>query len=325
MKGMQTSDYIWKYGDAYEWMTRTRKSALPPLIVSCAITGGIQGKEMNPNLPETPEEQVEQAYDAYNAGASIIHIHARNPHKLYEPSADPQDYRRVDSLIRAKCPDVIINHTTGGGPGMSLENRIRSLDADPEMASLNLGPYVWKFKLRAREHPLSHPRPEKLVDMCVPVGYSDVEAFARAMKQRGIKPELELFHQGMFWVMRDLISQDLLAAPYLVYSHRAWALSATHARSVDSARWTRKGGHGRQRFLQSWATAQEQRRGCRENRAHCHRVESGDCDTCTGQTDAGTFGEAERTLTANRFSASPVGRHARGGPRSCQVVASSYA
>jgi 3-keto-5-aminohexanoate cleavage enzyme len=216
MKGMQTSDYIWKYGDAYEWMTRTRKSALPPLIVSCAITGGIQGKEMNPNLPETPEEQVEQAYDAYNAGASIIHIHARNPHKLYEPSADPQDYRRVDSLIRAKCPDVIINHTTGGGPGMSLENRIRSLDADPEMASLNLGPYVWKFKLRAREHPLSHPRPEKLVDMCVPVGYSDVEAFARAMKQRGIKPELELFHQGMFWVMRDLISQDLLAAPYLV-------------------------------------------------------------------------------------------------------------
>jgi 3-keto-5-aminohexanoate cleavage enzyme len=213
---MEMSDWVWDYTNPYEWMARTRKSALPPLIIACAISGGMHGKEMNPNLPETAEEQAEQAYAAYRAGASIFHIHARNPERLYEASTNPQDYRLVDSLIRARCPDVIINHTTGGGPGMSLEDRIRSLDAGPEMASLNLGPYVWKFKLRAREHPLPHPRPEKLVDMCVPVGYSDVSAFARAMKERNIKPEMELFHQGMFWVMQDLIAQDLLAPPYLV-------------------------------------------------------------------------------------------------------------
>jgi 3-keto-5-aminohexanoate cleavage enzyme len=213
---MQTADYVWRYGDPYEWMDRTRKAALPPLIIGCAITGGMHGKEINPNLPETAEEQAEQAYGAYRAGASLLHLHARNPNRLYDPSADPEDYRRVDALIRAKCPDVIINHTTGGGPEMSLKDRIRSLDALPEMASLNLGPYVFKFKLRSREHPLPHPRPEKLVDVCVPCGYSDVSAFARAMKERGIKPEMELFHQGMFWIMQDLISQDLLSAPYMV-------------------------------------------------------------------------------------------------------------
>ena len=71
-------DYLWDFKNSYEWMQRVRKG-LPPLIISVAITGGVQGKEMNPNLPETRDEQVEQAYEAYKVGASVVHIHARRP------------------------------------------------------------------------------------------------------------------------------------------------------------------------------------------------------------------------------------------------------
>ena len=62
-----------------EKMSRGGLSKLPPLIITCAITGGLHGKEANPNLPEAPEEQVREAYDAYNAGASMVHIHRPNP------------------------------------------------------------------------------------------------------------------------------------------------------------------------------------------------------------------------------------------------------
>ena len=63
-------NYMWDFYNPYEWLQRVRRSSFPPLIICCAITGGVQGKEANPNLPETPEEQVEQTRAAYEAGAS---------------------------------------------------------------------------------------------------------------------------------------------------------------------------------------------------------------------------------------------------------------
>ena len=88
-------DYLWDFKNSYEWMRKIRKG-LPPLIISVAITGGIQGKEMNPNLPETKEEQAEQTYAAYKAGASIVHIHARRPDDPSKVSSDPQVYPGLD-------------------------------------------------------------------------------------------------------------------------------------------------------------------------------------------------------------------------------------
>jgi 3-keto-5-aminohexanoate cleavage enzyme len=209
-------NYVWDYRNPYEWMQRVRSSSLPPMIVCCAITGGQHGKEANPNLPETAEEQAQQAYDAYNAGASMIHIHARNPDSNYLTTAEGSVYRNVNALVRQKCPDVIINNSTGGGPGLSLEQRMQSLEGDPEMASLNLGPFVLKLALRERRPPLPHPRPEMAIDACLPTGYGDVARFATRMREKGIKPELEVYHPGMYWVMQDLISQNLIQPPYLV-------------------------------------------------------------------------------------------------------------
>jgi len=74
---IKMEDYSWKFTDDREWRDHFR--SWPPVIISCAITGGLQGKDANPNLPESPEEQADSTYAAYKAGASSIHIHSREP------------------------------------------------------------------------------------------------------------------------------------------------------------------------------------------------------------------------------------------------------
>ena len=81
-----------KYFDPYNYM-RSLKKEMPPLIITVAITGGMAGKEVNPNLPETREEQADSVFEAYEAGAAVVHIHARDPHMGYASSStNPEDY-----------------------------------------------------------------------------------------------------------------------------------------------------------------------------------------------------------------------------------------
>ena len=128
---MKKKDYMWDYRNPYEWMDRTMRGTLPPMIITCAITGGVQGKEYNENLPETAEEQADQVYEAYKAGAVSVHVHARVPDNLSLTTSNPEDYSRVNRLIRERCPDIIINNTTGGGPWLTTEQRMCCLLADP--------------------------------------------------------------------------------------------------------------------------------------------------------------------------------------------------
>lgn len=209
-------DASWDFKDPYTWMERTARAAMPPLIVCCAISGGIQGKEAHPNLPETAEEQAHAAAEAYVAGATMVHIHARNRRRLYETTDQVEEYRAVNRLVRERCPDVIINNSTGGSYGMSDEQRLACLDARPEVASLNLGPEMYRFTLKARPAPLPHPRPEEQLDGLHPASYGQIHHFAAEMRRRGIKPELELYNPGMYWVIRDLRQAGLLADPPLV-------------------------------------------------------------------------------------------------------------
>jgi 3-keto-5-aminohexanoate cleavage enzyme len=207
---------VWDYNNPYQWLDRVRTSSLPPLIICCAVSGGVQGKEANPNLPETPEELAESTAQAYDAGASMVHIHARDAQKLHTSAGDAGTYRLVNRLVRERCPDIIINNTTGGTWGMSIEERLSCLDAGPEMATLNMGPDMYKMKLKERPAPLTHPRPELFLDGCMPVTYAEIATFARAMRERGIVPEMELYHPGQFWPVQDLIAQGLLQTPYWI-------------------------------------------------------------------------------------------------------------
>ncbi|MCS7138048.1 MAG: 3-keto-5-aminohexanoate cleavage protein [Candidatus Caldarchaeum sp.] len=196
-----------------------RKQELPPLIISAALTGGLHGKEANPALPETPEEQAQAAYECYKAGASIVHIHARDPATGYaNPSTNPEHYYKINKLIREKCPDIIINNTTGGGLGLSTEQRIRSLEANPEVASLNMGPLAWMTVLKKREPPLTGRPNDVYMDTIWPPTFTwkETELFAQRMLEKNIKPELEVYHQGQFQLVYNLIDKGLIKPPYLI-------------------------------------------------------------------------------------------------------------
>lgn len=201
------------YTDSHEFMERIR-SGMPPLIICVACNGGIQGKEANEFIPETADEIAASVQGAYEAGAAMVHIHARNPKQLTEGARDTETWRDVLRKVRLACPEIIINATTGAGPGMSMEERAASLAAGPEVASLNLAPDMSKFKLKERRPPLSHPRPALEIDECIPFTYGQIHQFAAEMKQRGIKPELELYHPGCAWVVDYLIEHELIEKPY---------------------------------------------------------------------------------------------------------------
>ncbi|MBA2303669.1 MAG: 3-keto-5-aminohexanoate cleavage protein [Acidobacteria bacterium] len=215
----------WRYVDPYDYMQRVREG-MPPAIICCACNGGLQGKEYNGAIPETPAEIADSVFAAYEAGASMVHVHARDPESLPSPARRVEDWKKVTARIRERCPDIIINNTTGGGPGMTDAERLSSLDARPDVASLNLVPDMSRFALKERAAPLPHPRAAFEYDDCWPVSYKLVTWFATEMKNRGIKPELETYHPGGAWVIRDLIQKELVEKPYWIQTVMGYQTSS---------------------------------------------------------------------------------------------------
>lgn len=201
------------YTSSAEFMERVR-TGMPPLIICVACNGGIQGKEANEVIPETADEIAESVHAAYEAGASMVHIHARDPRQLTEGARDTETWRDVLRKVRKACPEIILNATTGAGPGMTMAERAACLAAGPEVASLNLAPDMSRFKLKERRAPLPFPRPALEIDECIPFTYGQIHEFAAEMKKHGIKPELELYHPGCSWVVNYLIEHNLIEKPY---------------------------------------------------------------------------------------------------------------
>jgi len=169
------------------------------IIITCALTGGVQTKAANPNLPEQPEEIARQAYECYNEGCAIAHIHARD--KEGKPTGDAKVYEEIHDAIRAKC-NIILQDTTGGGPGMSFEDRLNCLDANPEMASLNMGSMLRTIGSMAGTV-FINPR-------------SEIERFAAEILKRNIKAEMEVYHHGMLREVHNLIKKGLVKKPYYI-------------------------------------------------------------------------------------------------------------
>lgn len=203
----------WNYANSYEWMEHV--TDMGPVIITCAVNGGVQGKESHAALPETPEEIAEAVHEVYTAGASVVHIHGRSPSNWADCTNDPAVYHTINRLVREACPDIIINNTTGGGPTTTMNDRIRCLEAQPEMASLNMGPDMSRFVLRERNAPLPYPHERLEYDVCIPFTYGFIEQLAGVMLERGIKPEMEMYHPGEYWVAQALIARDLVKPPYL--------------------------------------------------------------------------------------------------------------
>jgi 3-keto-5-aminohexanoate cleavage enzyme len=214
-----------QYTDSYEFMERV-KTGMPPMIICVACNGGVQGKEANEFLPETADEIAESVESASRAGASMVHIHARDPQDLSTGARNSESWIEVLRKVRQASPEIIINATTGGGPGMTMEQRLSSLDSYPELASLNLTPDMSKFHLKERSHPLPHPRPALDVDECIPFTYGLIHHIASEMKKRAVKPELEIYHPGGAWVVRSLIDGGLLEKPYWIQTVMGYQTSS---------------------------------------------------------------------------------------------------
>ena len=103
-------NHMWDITDTYEFMKRTSKSTMPPCIITVAINGGIQGKEVNEGIPETADEIAASTKEAYEAGASIVHIHCRNPDKLWGVAKSTEHWYEVNKKVREACPNIIINN-----------------------------------------------------------------------------------------------------------------------------------------------------------------------------------------------------------------------
>lgn len=217
-------DHLWRYADTYEYLERVGK--MPPVIICCACNGGIQGKEANDNLPETADEIADSVHGAYRVGASMVHVHARDPGNYTRPATRTEVWLEVNRKIRERCPDIIINNTTGGGPDMTMEERLQCLPARPEVASLNLTPDMSKFRIAARKPPLPFPREEILYDECLPFSYGLVNRFAAEMRKHGVKPEMETYHSGGPWVMRDLIQNGVVDPPYWIQTVMGYQTSS---------------------------------------------------------------------------------------------------
>ena len=168
------------------------------VIITCALTGGIHGKEANPNLPEQPDEIAEQGVAAWRAGAAILHVHARNPDG--SNTMDKAVYRELHQRLCAET-DAIIQLTTGGSPTLPVNERLNTVLLNPEMCSLNMG--LLNFFIRGQQVFFSNHR-------------SDIERFAREMQRRGVKPELEVYNIAMLEETEYLIGLGLLQPPYLI-------------------------------------------------------------------------------------------------------------
>jgi len=172
-------------------------------VITAALTGVIATREQCPAIPYTPKEIAEEARRAAEAGASIVHIHARTPEGGPEWSVDT--FREILSEVRART-NVIVNFSTGA-VGIAAEERVAHIaELRPEIGALNMGSmnyaiYSEKRKAFYHDHVFANP-------------FKDIQLFLETMNHAGVRPELECFDAGHIANTRPLIDMGVLKPPY---------------------------------------------------------------------------------------------------------------
>ncbi|WP_422485105.1 3-keto-5-aminohexanoate cleavage protein [Gudongella sp. DL1XJH-153] len=204
------------------------------LIITAAISGAEVTKEHNPNIPYTVEEIGREAESAYKAGASIIHLHVREDDGT--PTQDKERFKECMDEVRRRCPDVIIQPSTGGAVGMTDQERLQPTELHPEMATLDCGT-------------LNFGGDEIFVNT-----ENTIKNFGKLMIERDIKPEIEVFDKGMIDYAIKFHKQGFIKAPMhfdFVLGVQMAATARDLAFMVDSipqgSTWT-AAGIGRNQF-----------------------------------------------------------------------------
>ncbi|MCC9623093.1 3-keto-5-aminohexanoate cleavage protein [Thalassospira sp. MA62] len=191
------------------------------VIITCAITGSVHTPSMSPHLPITPDEIATQAIDAANAGASILHLHARDPDTGF-PSPDPDLFMEFLPRIKA-ATDAVINISTGGGMTMTVKDRIRAASqAAPEMASLNMG--TMNFGLfpalgasRDWKHDWEPEFLENSRDFVFKNTFADIETILADLGDtNGTRFEFECYDVGHLYTLAHFVDRGLIKGPIFI-------------------------------------------------------------------------------------------------------------
>ena len=192
------------------------------VIVTCAITGGIHTPSMSPYLPITPKQIEDEAVAAAQAGASIVHLHARDPENG-KPSQDPQLFRQFLPQI-AERSDAIINITTGGAPNMLVEERLQpALELKPEVASLNMGSMnfgLYPMLARQKEFKYDWERPylEGSEDRVFRNTFKEIRYILESCADNGTRFEIECYDTSHLYTAAHFIDRGILKAPFFIQS-----------------------------------------------------------------------------------------------------------
>ncbi|MFN3547169.1 MAG: 3-keto-5-aminohexanoate cleavage protein [Mesorhizobium sp.] len=193
------------------------------IIITCAVTGGVHTPTMSDALPITPDEIATQSIDAAEAGAAILHLHARDP-ETGKPTPDPAVFMQFLPRIK-QATDAVINITTGGGLGMTVQERLAApLKAEPELCSLNMGsmnfalhPLAGKYK--EWKHSWEKPFLEASDDFIFRNTFRDIGYILKHLGEGcGTRFEHECYDIGHLYNLAHFVDQGLIKPPFLVQS-----------------------------------------------------------------------------------------------------------
>jgi uncharacterized protein (DUF849 family) len=191
------------------------------VIISCAVTGSIHTPTMSPHLPVTPDQIARASIEAVEAGASVLHLHARSPSDG-KPSPDPALFMQFLPRIR-EATDAVLNITTGGGHGMSIDDRLAAaLKASPELASLNMGSMNFGlYPALSRYKEFKHAREvaylEASRDFIFRNTFADIEGIIERLgKGHGTKFEFECYDVGHLYTLAHFLDRKLVDPPLFV-------------------------------------------------------------------------------------------------------------
>ena len=190
------------------------------VIISCAITGSIHTPSMSPHLPVTPQEIADSALGAAEAGAAIVHLHARNPVDG-RPDQSPEAFEPFLRVIKQRS-DVVVNLTTGGSPYMAVEERVRPAEVwRPEIASLNMGsmnfglfPMLKRYKEFA--HDWERPMLEASDDLVFRNSFKDIRYALDTLNKTGARFEFECYDTSHLYNLHYFWSEGLVQAPLFI-------------------------------------------------------------------------------------------------------------
>ncbi|PZN99982.1 MAG: 3-keto-5-aminohexanoate cleavage protein [Hyphomicrobiales bacterium] len=198
-------------------MAKNRK-----VIITCAVTGAIHTPSMSPHLPVTSDEIIDAAVGAAEAGAALVHVHARNP-VTGQPDQSPQAFEPFLKVIKQRS-NCVINITTGGAPTMGVEERLGPCaHFKPEVASLNMGSmnfglYPMLARFKDFKHDWERPYLEGSKDRIFKNTFQDIENILTTCAENGTRFEIECYDIGHLYTLAHFVDRGLVKPPFFVQS-----------------------------------------------------------------------------------------------------------